>query len=154
MGNGGFQFWDLWPERCVRFKALQSRPRRFNAKAQVLVPGLLLLDGEPDADAAALERLAIWMLQRYAPVVASDPPDGIVIDTTGSNHLHGGEGAMLTEMVHRLSGSGIAARAAVADSWGAAHAAARYAGEPISVVELGKSLKAISPSKTLRRSVM
>ncbi|MEI5680463.1 MULTISPECIES: Y-family DNA polymerase [unclassified Mesorhizobium] len=115
------------------------------AKAQVLVPGLLILDGEPDADAAALERLAIWMLQRYAPVVASAPPDGIVIDTTGSDHLHGGEGAMLADMIHRLSGSGIAARTAVADTWGAAHAVARYAGEPISIVEPGKSLAAISP---------
>lgn len=32
MGNGGFQFWDLRPERCVRFKALQSRHRRFKAQ--------------------------------------------------------------------------------------------------------------------------
>ena len=53
----------------------------------------------PPADAAALERLALWALQRYAPIVAADPPDGLVIDATGAAHLHGGEDAMLTEMV-------------------------------------------------------
>jgi protein ImuB len=36
-------------------------------------------------------------LRRYAPIVAADPPDGLVIDTTGADHLHGGEAAMLTE---------------------------------------------------------
>ena len=61
------------------------------AKAQVLVPGLVVRDADPAADAEALERLALWVLQRYAPIVAADPPDGIVIDSTGADHLHGGE---------------------------------------------------------------
>ena len=52
-------------------------------KAQILVPGLIVRNADPQADAAALDRLALWMLQRYAPIVASDPPDGVVIDTTG-----------------------------------------------------------------------
>ena len=47
----------------------------------------------------ALERLALWVLQRYAPIVAADPPDGLVIDATGAEHLHGGEEAMLDDMV-------------------------------------------------------
>ncbi len=37
-----------------------------------------------------------------------------------ATHLHGGEDAMLKGMVERLVASGIAARAAIADSWGAA----------------------------------
>jgi protein ImuB len=97
-------------------------------RAQVLVPGLLVQDAAPTADAEALDRLALWVLQRYAPIVATCLPDGIVIDTTGADHLHGGEHAMLSGMVDRLAGSGIVARAAVADTWGAAHALARYAG--------------------------
>ena len=95
-------------------------------KAQALVPGLVVQDADPAADAEALERLALWALQRYAPIVAADPPDGLVIDSTGADHLHGGEDAMLADMVERLAASGIAARAAIADSWGAAHALARY----------------------------
>jgi protein ImuB len=87
------------------------------SKAQALVPGLIVHDAEPDADEIALERLALWVLRRYAPIVSADPPDGLVIDTTGADHLHGGEAAMLTEMVDRLAASGFAARAAVADTW-------------------------------------
>jgi protein ImuB len=91
------------------------------SKAQALVPGLIVHDAEPEADEMALER---WALRRYAPIVGADPPDGLVIDTTGADHLHGGEAAMLTDMVKRLAASRITARAAVADSWGAAHARA------------------------------
>ncbi len=85
-------------------------------KAQVLVPGLTVRNAEPEADDEALESLALWILQRYAPIVAADPPDGIVIDTTGADHLHGGEAAMLDSLVARLTASSITARAAVADT--------------------------------------
>ena len=88
------------------------------SKAQALVPNLAIHDAEPEADEIALERLALWALRRYAPIVAVDPPDGVVIDTTGADHLHGGEAAMLTEMVQRLAASRITPRAAVADGWG------------------------------------
>ena len=45
-------------------------------KAQVLVPGLLVQDADPAADAEALDRLALWALRQYAPIAAADPPDG------------------------------------------------------------------------------
>lgn len=98
-------------------------------KARVLVPGLIIEEADPTADAEALDRLAGWVLRRYAPIAAADPPDGLVIETTGADHLHGGENAMLATMIDRLAGSGITARAAVADTWGAAHALARYGGQ-------------------------
>lgn len=90
------------------------------SKAQVLVPGLQSFDLDPAGDAEALERMALWSL-RYAPIVAADSPDGLIIDTTGADHLHGGEETMLEGLVSRIAASGIEARAAVADSWGAAH---------------------------------
>jgi protein ImuB len=111
-------------------------------KAQALVKGLIVKDAEPAADIEALERLALWAL-RYAPIVAADPPDGLVIDTTGAAHLHGGEDAMVKAMVERLAASGVAARTAVADSWGAAHGIARCAARPVIVVPPGESAKAI-----------
>ena len=104
---------------------------------------LIVKDAEPAADAEALDRLALWALRRYAPIVAADPPDGLVIDTTGAAHLHGGEDAMVKGMVERLAASGIAARAALADSWGAAHAFARYVARPAIVVPPEESAKAI-----------
>lgn len=114
-------------------------------KAQVLVPGLLVQDAAPAADAEALDRLALWVLQRYTPIVAADPPDGIVIDSTGADHLHGGEQLMLAGMIDRLAGSRITARAAVADTWGAAHALARYAGRPLFISPPGTAKAAIAP---------
>jgi len=122
------------------------------AKAQVLVPGLIVKDADPIADDAALERLALWALQRFAPIVAADAPDGIVIDTTGADHLHGGEAAMLEALIGRLIMSGVSARAAIADSWGAAHALARYAASPTFIAPPGHGASVLSalPLEALR----
>ncbi|KAB0679084.1 Y-family DNA polymerase [Aureimonas leprariae] len=128
------------------------------AKAQALLPGLAVLEADPVGDAAALERLAIWAL-RFSPVVAADPPDGLVIDTTGADHLHDGEEAMLHRLVERFDASGLEARAGVADTWGAAHAAARFAGARQVIVDEGAGREALAglPVAALRldaRTVM
>jgi protein ImuB len=112
-------------------------------KAQALVSNLAIKDAEPQADLEALDRLALWALRRYAPIVAADPPDGLVIDMTGASHLHGGEAAVLSDVVERLKGVGITARAAMADSWGAAHGLARFAARPSLVIPVGTSADAI-----------
>ena len=70
-------------------------------KAQALVQGLVIQDADPAGDAEALDRLALWMLQRFVPIIAADAPDGIVIDSTGADHLHGGEAAMLATLVEK-----------------------------------------------------
>ncbi len=114
-------------------------------KAHALVPDVMTMPADPAADAAALERLALWTLQHYAPIVAPDPPDGLVIDATGTDHLHGGEARMLTGLVNRLAASGISARAAVADTWGAAYAAARFLADPVRVIASGAAGKAVAP---------
>lgn len=112
-------------------------------KAQALVPGLAIVDAEPEADAEALDRLALWALRRYAPIVAADHPDGLVIDTTGADHLHGGEQAMLSDVVERLARVGLSARAAIADTWGAAHAVSRYVRQNVNVVAKGSARDAL-----------
>ena len=76
-------------------------------------------------------------------VVAADPPDGLVIDTTGADHLHGGEDAMVLAMAERLTASGFAARVAIAVTWGAGHAFARYLTRPVIVMPPGESAKAL-----------
>jgi protein ImuB len=55
-----------------------------------------------------------------------DGTDGLILDTTGSDHLWGGEAAMLVEMETRLSLLGMTTRLAVAPTWGAAWALARH----------------------------
>ena len=113
-------------------------------KAQVLVKELVILHADPEADAAALERLAVWAL-RYSPIVAADDPDGLIIEATGANHLHGGEDAMLADMIERMESVGIAARAAMAGTRGTAHALARFAARPTLVVPEGEGAERIKP---------
>jgi protein ImuB len=113
-------------------------------KAQALVKDLVIHHADLVADADALERLAVWAL-RYSPIVAADDPDGFVIDATGASHLHGGEDSMLADMISRLGTVGITARAAIADTRGAAHALARFAARPALVVPERESTDRIKP---------
>ena len=106
------------------------------AQAQALVPDLTVMEARVEEDAAALRRLAGWCL-RYAPLAAASPPDGVWIDVTGSTHLHGGETRLLRDLVSRLLARGFSARAAVADTPGAAHAMARFGAEDVTVVPSG-----------------
>jgi protein ImuB len=119
-------------------RAAGLKPGIAVAQAQALVPELGIRDAEVEADAAALEKLGLWALRLYSPLVAVDAPDGLVIDTSGAAHLHGGEDAMLADMVARLAALSINARAAMADSWGAAHAFARASSRPVLVVPPGE----------------
>jgi nucleotidyltransferase/DNA polymerase involved in DNA repair len=76
---------------------------------------------------------------------AADPPDGIVIDSAGADHLHGGEPAMLATLVEKLAGVGLRARTAIADSWGAAHALARFAARPSVISAPGDATTDVAP---------
>jgi protein ImuB len=126
-------------------RAAGLRPGIPATKAQILVPGLITMDADPVTDAEALERLALWVLQRVSPIVAADPPDGIVVDSTGADHLHGGEAAMIETLVGRLAMSGVTARAAIADTWGAAHALARFAANPSIIAPHGHGAAVLDP---------
>jgi hypothetical protein len=50
--------------------ALGIRPAMPLAHARAMVPGLTVVDADPEADAAALHRVAAWCL-RYSPLTAS-----------------------------------------------------------------------------------
>ncbi|KQV37675.1 nucleotidyltransferase [Rhizobium sp. Root268] len=122
------------------------------SKAQAMVTDLLMVDAAPAEDAAALERLALWALRQYSPVVAIDGADGLVIDTEGADHLHGGEELLVSGLINRLRGRGLTARAAVADTWGASHALARLLAVETTVVSAGEVKKAVMglPTMALR----
>lgn len=115
------------------------------SKAQALVPDLRIEAADTGADAASLERLGLWVLERVSPLVAVDPPDGLVIDSTGADHLHGGEAGMLDGLLGRLMLSGVNARAAICDTWGAAHALARFAADPSFLTDPGTAETALAP---------
>ncbi len=93
--------------------------------AAALVPELRAEEADPAADAQALEAVCDWCV-RYSPAVAVDGADGLFLDITGVSHLWGGEAAMTDDLLERLAANGIPARAAVADTAGAAWALARH----------------------------
>ncbi|MCX7311429.1 MAG: DNA polymerase Y family protein [Alphaproteobacteria bacterium] len=95
------------------------------ADARAMYPSLPVVDADPEADLRFLETVADWC-DRYTPLVGLDAPDGLLLDVTGCAHLFGGEAALLRDLVARLVQQGLRARAAVADTVGAAWAVARY----------------------------
>lgn len=113
------------------------------ALAQAMSPGVVVVDADPDADASALERLAVWAL-RYTPIVAPDGPDGLVLDTAGADHLQGGEVALLADIVGRLRAAGIAARAALAETGAVAWGLARF-GPAGCIAPVDRAWEAIAP---------
>ena len=125
-------------------QALGVRPGLALSQAQARVPDLHIEEGDPAADAEALERLAEWALRRYSPLVGIDAPDGLLIDITGSAHLFRGEARLLDDMRSRLQGAGLNARIGLADTIGAAHALARFAPEP-AVISSGNTDVALAP---------
>ncbi|MGF6178481.1 Y-family DNA polymerase [Ensifer sp. 4252] len=124
------------------------------AQAQAIIGKLQFVDADPVGDAAALERIALWALTQYSPVVAMDAPDGIVMDTEGADHLQGGEELMLSGIVNRFHGRGLTARVAIADSWGAAHALARVGKRDTVLVTPGETVRFVErlPISSLRLS--
>lgn len=106
------------------------------ADARAMIPTLDVADDDPTADAVLLAGIADWA-ERYTPLVALDQ-DGLFLDLTGAAHLFGGENALADDMARRLATQGFAPSIAIADSPGAAWAAARFAtsagGENIPIV--------------------
>ena len=72
-----------------------------------------------------LDRLAAFC-DRFTPLVALDPPDGLLLDITGCAHLFGGEAALHDGLGARLRRAGLSLRAAVAGTPEAARALARF----------------------------
>ncbi|MFK4874925.1 Y-family DNA polymerase [Novosphingobium sp. ZW T3_23] len=113
--------------------------------ARALVSDLDFRPAEPDADAALLDRLALFGIRRWSPVVAVSPPDGVWLDLTGAAHLHGGEARFCRRLQSFCRRAGFTARIAIADTPGAAHALARYGSEDIAIVAPGSVLRALPP---------
>ncbi|RVT97326.1 DNA polymerase Y family protein [Mucilaginibacter limnophilus] len=113
------------------------------ADAQVLLGDLQIFDDKPGRNLKLLKGLAEWCL-RYTPLVAIDPPDGLLLDVTGCTHLKGGEKAYLTEIYQRLKDIGYDVRPAIADTIGAAWGVSRCASNGL-LVTAGQHRNALMP---------
>jgi len=117
------------------------------ADARARLPDLRLVDADPAGDAQALAGFADWC-GRFSPWTSVDGADGIWLDVTGCVPLVPSEEALARELVERAARLGFAARAAVADTPGAAWAVARYAELPASSVRIlaaGEARAALAP---------
>jgi protein ImuB len=111
------------------------------ADAKAITTNLQVLDHIPGKEARLLRQLGLWCI-RYTPIVATDLPNGLILDITGCTHLWGGERAYLKEIVTKLRASGYDARAAIADTIGAAWAIAHF-GKTTPITESGMQTQAL-----------
>lgn len=109
---------------CPRARSLGLLPGMPLADARAQVPCAMVREADPGADASLLLHLA-RMAGRWSPMVAPDPPDGLLIDISGCAHLFGGEAALVAEVVARL-GRKMTVRPALASNPAAAGALARF----------------------------
>jgi protein ImuB len=97
------------------------------ADARAALPVLRTGLAAPERDQEALYNITTWA-GRYGPSrnIEGSGDDGFWIDIAGVAHLFGGEAELLADMVERLRRLGFTARAAIADTPGAAFALCRY----------------------------
>ncbi len=120
------------------------------ADAKASVPSLRVFNNPPRFAERLLEALGQWCI-RYTPMVAADPPDGLLLDTSGCTHLWGGERTYLNEIITRLRGKGYDARMSIAGTIGTAWAVARF-GKTMPLIDNGAERDALRslPSAALR----
>ena len=83
------------------------------AGALALVPGLVLRDRDPAAEAQALEAIATWALS-FTPAVSLAPPRAVLAEIAGSRKLFGGLAAIVDALASGLAARGHATRIAIA----------------------------------------
>lgn len=98
--------------------------------ARARIPGLAAIDHSAAADLALLEWLAD-ACDRYSPSVATDPPQGIVLDITGCVHPYGDEAALAADLRRRFERQSLSLTTAFADTPDAARALAMFGGDDV-----------------------
>ncbi len=128
---------------CPMARDLGLTPAMPLADARAQVPDLAAVPAEPEDDAALLARL-VELCRRYTPSIATDPPQGLILDIAGCTHpFTRGEAGLRDDVLEQLALRGLTAWAACADTPDAARALARYRAEevralPVSALELGE----------------
>ena len=129
---------------CAGAQALGIHSGMAATHARALVSDLDFRPADPEADAALLDRLALLAVRRWSPIAAVTPTDGLWIDLAGCDHLHGGEERFCRRLIAFCRRAGFAARVAVADTPGAAHALARFGRDDLTLVEPRGTVEALS----------
>ena len=95
------------------------------ADARARTPVLRVVTAQPEADAVLLARV-LDDFDRFSPMIALDPPHGLVLDVTGCAHLFGGEAGLVDAVQSRASRLGLHSRCALASTPQLARALGRF----------------------------
>src|SRR5439155_15459757 len=93
---------------------------------------------------SALKRLAVWAM-RFSPLVAPDPPDGLMLDISGCQRVFRGEARLVNSLADGIERLGFSVRAAAAPTFGCAWAIAHHGRRERSMVPEARVVEAISP---------
>jgi protein ImuB len=108
--------------------ALGISPGLMLADARARVPELIACSHDSAADLALLAWLADGC-DRYTPMVALDPPQGLLLDITGCTHLFKqGETGLIRDVSERIMRLGLTLQSACAETPDAARALAQFGG--------------------------
>jgi len=143
---------DIVTAACPLALDLGLAPGMAAAHARALVTDLDVLEAEPKADQAWLDRLALHAVRHWTPTAAVSGSDGLWLDLTGTTHLFGGEERFAARLISFLRRVGVTARVAVAGTPGAAHALARFGCGAALILPEGREAEALGglPLRALR----
>ena len=134
----------------VHGEAQGLSPGQTLTAARAVCPALVPVAADPVADEAALGRLAAWC-ERYTPMAAPDPPDGLWLDITGCTAVFASEAELAQDLAARLERNAIPCHLGVAGTTGAAWALA-HTGKGRIVLPSGEEKTALAdlPITSLR----
>lgn len=131
--------------------ALGLTPGTALADARARVPELAVFDHDPAADMALLAWLADGCA-RYTPACMLDPPQGLLLDISGCEHLFGDETRLAQDVRARLHRHGFSCRIALGATPDSAQAKAKYAARAISDLPVEALEGGEKVHKALRRA--
>jgi protein ImuB len=111
------------------------------ANARAICPQVQVFDADDAADQRTLHAIADWC-DRFTPLIALAPPDGLFLDVTGCAHLFGGEVMLLRTLRAALQHQGFAVHAAIAATASCASAITMAVDEH--VVPAGREAETVS----------
>ncbi len=111
---------------------------------RTLVPDLQVEDAVPEIDAADLAMLMHWS-RRWCPWSQTDGDAGLLLDSTGSAHLHGGEVALIRDIARAFGRLGLTAHIAIAPTIGSAWALARHSGQRLTLCSDDVVMEQLAP---------
>ncbi len=142
----------VWVQRvCSRAREQGVRTGITLGQAHALAPVLAALEHDPRDQAAALAQLADWAL-RFSPLVQTQHDDTLLLDISGSQRLFGSEQNLANQALGGLARRGYQARAAIADTVGAAYALASSGPQMLQIAPPEQSCAALAglPPASLR----